>query len=136
MITLYKMGNHTNSNVVTLYGLSTDTKPTVSYEGVGIPTGSSFLEVDTSTIFYYDEDSQGWIEGKGSSGDSEATTKILAEMAQETTSQKILDAVNKIHISSTVGSLENVSVFVCDFVEDEVTVTKGANDEIDHRIYS
>ena len=38
-------------------GLSTDTKPT---SGVG--TGSIFVEVDTGTVFFFDEDGGTWVE--------------------------------------------------------------------------
>ena len=38
-----------------LAGLSTDTKPTD-----GLATGSSFLEVDTSDVYFYDEVGQTW----------------------------------------------------------------------------
>ena len=41
---------------VTLYGLSTDTKPT-SYGN-----GSCFVEMDTSNIYFYDAVSGDWLE--------------------------------------------------------------------------
>lgn len=37
------------------YGLSTDEKPT------GVSTGSIFSEVDTKTIYFYDEESGEWV---------------------------------------------------------------------------
>ena len=46
---------------VELAGLSTDTKPT------GFATGSSFFEVDTSDVYFYDEAGKTWIKA----GDSE-----------------------------------------------------------------
>lgn len=36
-------------------GLSTDTKP-----GEGIITGSVFIELDTSTLYIYDEENSTW----------------------------------------------------------------------------
>ena len=39
---------------VDLAGLSTDVKP------IGFATGSSFLEVDTTDVYLYDEESQEW----------------------------------------------------------------------------
>lgn len=39
-------------------GLSTDEKPTI-----GIATGSSFFEVDTGDVYFFDEDSGTWIGG-------------------------------------------------------------------------
>lgn len=41
-------------------GLSTDTKPTE-----GVATGSTFLEVDTSKVYFFDEVSATWIAAGG-----------------------------------------------------------------------
>lgn len=38
------------------YGLSTDDKPS------GYATGSVFFEVDTKTVYFYDEESETWVE--------------------------------------------------------------------------
>ena len=38
------------------FGLSTDDKPTV-----GILTGSVFIAIDTTEVFFFDEDSGEWI---------------------------------------------------------------------------
>ena len=44
--------------ISTYYGLSTDTpKPT---DGVG--NGSAFVEMDTGKIYFFDSDSQDWLE--------------------------------------------------------------------------
>lgn len=42
-------------------GLSTDTKPTVSYDGIQIKNGSSFLEIDTQDTNYYDDKTKAWV---------------------------------------------------------------------------
>lgn len=42
--------------LIEAYGLSTDTKPTRD-----LVTGSVFIEVDTSSAFFYDEVSGNWI---------------------------------------------------------------------------
>ena len=39
------------------YGLSTDTKPNNST----VANGSSFIEMDSGSIYFYDEESQAWI---------------------------------------------------------------------------
>lgn len=41
---------------VEMAGLSTDDKPTKTYA-----TGSSFLEVDTGDVYFFDEESGTWI---------------------------------------------------------------------------
>lgn len=42
-------------------GLSSDTKPTGSYEGIELMNGSSFFEMDTQDVKFYDEASQTWV---------------------------------------------------------------------------
>jgi hypothetical protein len=42
-------------------GKSTETKPTDTYKGVEIANGSSFLEIDTKKLFFYDEDIKDWV---------------------------------------------------------------------------
>lgn len=41
-------------------GLSTDTKPTGEVDGMTIRNGSSFFEMDTKQLFYYDAESETW----------------------------------------------------------------------------
>lgn len=42
-------------------GLSTDTKPTVEHDGIGIENGSSFFEIDSKDLKFYDRDSESWV---------------------------------------------------------------------------
>lgn len=42
------------------YGLSTDDKPVKVYNGIKIANGSTFLEVDTHTVKFYDEEGAQW----------------------------------------------------------------------------
>ena len=44
-----------------LKGLSTDTKPTGTYDGKKIANGSTFMEIDTKTLYYYDAASETWV---------------------------------------------------------------------------
>ena len=41
-------------------GLSTDTKPTGTWHNQGIANGSSFLEINTQAISFYDEEGETW----------------------------------------------------------------------------
>ena len=43
----------------TLFGLSTDTKP------LNVNNGTCFLEMDTSTIYFYDAANETWYEWNG-----------------------------------------------------------------------
>lgn len=47
-----------------MVGLSTDTKPT----GVSVGNGWSFIEMDTGKVFFYDAESEEWLEFAGSGG--------------------------------------------------------------------
>lgn len=60
--TLRKYGAKYNVAFCTFCGLSTDTKPTVSFEGVGIANGSEYIEMDTDTKYLYDAGNQQWKE--------------------------------------------------------------------------
>lgn len=42
-------------------GLSTDTKPKVKYGDLKILNGSSFLEMDTQLVFFYDGAADDWL---------------------------------------------------------------------------
>ncbi len=47
--------------VIDAAGLSTDTKPS----GATIATGSTFIEVDTGTVYFFDEVGQRWTKAGG-----------------------------------------------------------------------
>ena len=54
-------GEFSISQPMELYGLSTDTKPTVKFKNTKIENGSSFLELDTGDLFLYDGENDQWI---------------------------------------------------------------------------
>ena len=97
MVTLIKYGalsggEKYNVNVLNLDGLSTDTKPTVTYieygsDGreigrMGIPNGSIFTEIDTGDTYMYDVGATTWhkvsIGGGGGGGGGGGTTDYSA----------------------------------------------------------
>ena len=41
-------------------GASTDTKPTGAHDGMTIANGSTFFEMDTQEVSFYDGDSSDW----------------------------------------------------------------------------
>lgn len=59
MVTFTK---NTQENILSFKGLSTDEKPTGSFHGLKIPNGSSFLEIDTQNMVFYDEENARWPE--------------------------------------------------------------------------
>ncbi len=54
-------GEITSSVNSILYGLSTDEKPTVTYQGLEIPNGAKFFEIDTKDVKFYDKSTENWI---------------------------------------------------------------------------
>lgn len=59
MITLVK---DDTTNELSFKGLSTDTKPTVKYDDLKIINGSTFFEMDTQQVFFYDGATDDWLE--------------------------------------------------------------------------
>lgn len=78
MITVIKQGNAYNRRVISLEGLSTDTKPVeyfietdsngVEVARVYIENGSTFTEIDTGKLFMYDAENNTWYEIETSGG--------------------------------------------------------------------
>jgi len=55
-------GSGTNvSSEFSFKGLSTDTKPTGTFQDTKIGNGSSFLEIDTKNLSFYDEENETWV---------------------------------------------------------------------------
>ncbi len=46
---------------ISFKGLSTDNKPTVKYNNVPIANGSTFIEMDTMKLSFYDEEGKQWL---------------------------------------------------------------------------
>ena len=42
-------------------GLATDTKPTGSYDGYNLMNGSSFFEMDTQDVYFYNGATDSWL---------------------------------------------------------------------------
>ena len=61
MITINKIGNTVSIPQLELWGKSTDTKPIKEYQGVPIPNGFIFIELDTGDSYIYDEETHTWI---------------------------------------------------------------------------
>lgn len=59
MITLSK---DDTTNELSFKGLSTDTKPIGEYDSLKITNGSTFFEMDTQEVFFYDGDTDTWLD--------------------------------------------------------------------------
>lgn len=60
MISLDKQGGKQDVNSASFKGLSTDTKPLDSATS-DIPNGSSFFEMDTFNVYFFDKANNQWI---------------------------------------------------------------------------
>lgn len=61
MNSIIKHGNLVNEFIMSIYGLSTDTKPTITFNGEEITNGSSYYEMDTKKAYLYDKEHETWI---------------------------------------------------------------------------
>lgn len=68
MVTLSKYGNKYNMNIMVIDGLSTAQKPTDKFEGMTIPNGSLYTEIDTDTRYMFDAENKVWYETTIGSG--------------------------------------------------------------------
>ena len=134
MVTLIKYGalsggEKYNVNVLSIDGLSTDTKPTVTYieygsDGrevgrMGIPNGSIFTEIDTGDTYMYDADNTTWYQvtiggGGGGGGGFTPTTAQLAAMNSGITAEKLQEDENNISSeqAKTTGMTEGGSNYI------------------------
>ena len=136
MITVIKQGNAYNRRVISLEGLSTDTKPVeyfietdsngVEVAKVYIENGSTFTEIDTGKLFMYDAENTVWYEietsGGGGGGGGTDNYNSLSNRPQingtvlsgNKTSDN-LGLQNKISATNKINS---------DFVDDENSTNK------------
>lgn len=61
MITNENQFEGINATQFSFNGLSTDTKPTSTYDGRKIANGSSFFEMDTQEVKFYDASTNQWV---------------------------------------------------------------------------
>lgn len=62
MVTYTKTNVKTNLALFSFNGLSTDTKPTGTMDGTIIGNGSTFLEMDTRKMAFYNDVTDTWLE--------------------------------------------------------------------------
>lgn len=62
MVTLNSYGSKFNRNTMEIYGNAADEKPIREYEGLLIPNGSIYIEIDTGKGYLYDEENHVWKE--------------------------------------------------------------------------
>lgn len=60
MVTATRTEGNNEISSFSFKGLSTDTKPTDSWNGTKIQNGSSFMEIDTQELYFYDAENATW----------------------------------------------------------------------------
>lgn len=61
MISYSVKAQHADDAEFSFKGLSTDTKPTGTYDGQKIANSSTFFEMDNQTVYFYDGGTSSWL---------------------------------------------------------------------------
>lgn len=61
MVTATRLDGNNEIATFGFKGLQADTKPTGTWEGTIIRNGSSFFEMDTQEVYFYDGDAKTWL---------------------------------------------------------------------------
>lgn len=99
--TMSAYGSNTNRPLSEIVGLSTDTKPTDSIEGIKIQNGSSFRELDTGKKFLFDAENTTWNEvssGGGGGGGSTLIEKSISANGVYNASEDSADGYSKVTV--------------------------------------
>lgn len=95
-----KYGSNTNRPLSEIVGLSTDTKPTDSIEGIKIQNGSSFRELDTGKKFLFDAENTTWneVSSGGGGGGSILIEKSITANGVYNASDDSADGYSKVTV--------------------------------------
>ena len=58
---MIKLNKSDVNEPLSFMGLSTDSKPTQTYNGLKIKNGSTFFEMDTQQVFFYNGATDSWL---------------------------------------------------------------------------
>lgn len=101
--TMSKYGSNTNRPLSEIVGLSTDTKPTDSIEGVQIQNGSIFRELDTGKKFLFDAENTTWNEVSSGGGGSTLIEKSISANGVYNASDDNADGYSKVTVDVSGG---------------------------------
>lgn len=128
--TLRKYGVNYNIPVMELDGLSTDEKPVDKFDGMIIPNGSSFTEIDTGAEYLFDAENGTWYEsasgGGGGGGTFNGYTKAEADarFAVKQTESEIVD------IKERLDALEYVDIKINSFTASPSVCEMGSSQTV------
>lgn len=131
MVTLIKYGalsggEKYNVNQMYIDGLSTDAKPTTQIDGMSIPNGSVFTEVDTGKSYMFDADNATWYEQpSGGGGGGGGGTSNYNDLSNRPSINSTTLAGNKtsfdLGLQSTIDSSHKLSA---DLIDDTSATNK------------
>ena len=113
MITLYQVNDIEKILKLHFDGMSTDDKPTETFDGFTITNGSEFIELDTGNLFKFDADSKSWKKQEkqiSEGGSSIVIDKTLQNEGQAADAKAVGDALTNKADSSALSSYVQTSV--------------------------
>lgn len=61
MVSIYKVEKDYDGNdIVTFFGLSSDTRPTGEYRDLHLANGSKYIEINSNAEYVYDAENKQW----------------------------------------------------------------------------
>lgn len=118
MVTLTKIGDEYNSQVLEITGLSTDEKPIGSIDGIAISNGSVFKEINTGSEYLYNAESNEWVKNTASA------TSVSGKDGEDGVTPLLQKSSTAIQVSYDNGSTYEDLVPLS-----EITGEKGATGE-------
>ena len=108
--------------VMTLAGLSSDEKPTGTYNGTLIANGSSYIEINTGKTYLYDEESSLWSAqaggaGNGSSASMDLSAALDAAIASQVNNARVISLTETQLASGSVIEAVGVPEYVGDVTQ-------------------
>ncbi len=108
--------------VMTLAGLSSDEKPTGTYNGTVIANGSSYIEINTGKTYLYDEESRLWSAqaggaGNGSSGSMNLSVALEAAIASQVNNTRVISLTETQLASGSVIEAVGIPTYVSDVTQ-------------------
>ena len=108
--------------VMTLAGLSSDEKPTGTYNGTLIANGSSYIEINTGKTYLYDEESSLWSAqaggaGNGSSASMDLSAALDGAIASQVHNARVISLTGTQLASGSVIEAVGIPTYVSDVTQ-------------------
>ena len=133
MITLYQVNDIEKILKLHFDGMSTDDKPTETFDGFTITNGSEFIELDTGDLFKFDADSKSWKKQEkqtSEGGSSIVIDKTLQNEGQAADAKAVGDALANKADSSALSSYVQTSVAESTYAKKSDLTSKADNADL------